>query len=460
MHPTSGDASPPRPATIADPTGIVSAASTAEPAAPAEPVEAAAATFETRNFAVLVLYQIVMRTGWIFKTESIIMPAVMDMIGGPAWLRACLPMLNRLGQSVPALFFAQRLQEMPRKKWGLAAGTSGMALSLFALASLWLLPSTGGTLWIPLVFLGLYALFFASNGISQLSWGTLQGKLIRATRRGRLLTLSDTIGAGLAILCAWTLLSMWLRPNEGDFQYIFGFAGGCSAMAAAATLLLAEPTDSRASSARLTAARQVHAAWQVLRRDAGFRRLAVVAALFGTSMMLFPHYQAIGRERLGLTMENLMGWVIVQNAGTALFSVAAGPLADRFGNRLVLRLNMLAIASLPLGALALAHAGGTGKSLFFLLFAVLGITPITFKTLNNYTLETCPPADHPRYLSTLGLCLAAPIVFSPLVGWIIDVANFETAFLIIAALLATGWLLTFGLSEPRHGPLRPPPPMG
>ena len=35
---------------------------------------------EARNFSVLTLYQILLRTGWIFKTESIIMPAVLDTI--------------------------------------------------------------------------------------------------------------------------------------------------------------------------------------------------------------------------------------------------------------------------------------------------------------------------------------------------------------------------------------------
>ena len=56
-----------------------------------------------RNFLLVSAYQIILRIGWIFKTESIIMPAVLDVIGG-GWLAAwLLPMLNRFGQSVPAL---------------------------------------------------------------------------------------------------------------------------------------------------------------------------------------------------------------------------------------------------------------------------------------------------------------------------------------------------------------------
>ena len=44
-----------------------------------------------RNFSLIAVYQVVVRTGWIFKTESIIMPAVLDVLGGSAWLRGCLP---------------------------------------------------------------------------------------------------------------------------------------------------------------------------------------------------------------------------------------------------------------------------------------------------------------------------------------------------------------------------------
>src|SRR5687768_17381462 len=43
---------------------------------------------ERHNFLTLVVYNVLMRTGWIFKTESSIMPAVLDsfeMLGTPRW---------------------------------------------------------------------------------------------------------------------------------------------------------------------------------------------------------------------------------------------------------------------------------------------------------------------------------------------------------------------------------------
>ena len=63
-------------------------------------------TDHRHNFLLLVAYQVVVRTGWIFKTESIVMPAVLDLTGAGAWMRAILPTLNRFGQTIPppALF--------------------------------------------------------------------------------------------------------------------------------------------------------------------------------------------------------------------------------------------------------------------------------------------------------------------------------------------------------------------
>jgi hypothetical protein len=96
----------------------------------------------SRNFGLAVLYMVLMRTGWIFKTESIIMPAVLDVIGGSGWLRGCLPMLNRFGQSVPPLLASDRIRNAPLKKIGLFVSTLTMGLCFLTLSVVWML--TGG----------------------------------------------------------------------------------------------------------------------------------------------------------------------------------------------------------------------------------------------------------------------------------------------------------------------------
>ena len=64
---------------------------------------------EACNTFWLECYQILLRVGWIFKTETIIMPAVLDAVVDSGLLRGLLPVLNRGGQSVPPLVFSAAL---------------------------------------------------------------------------------------------------------------------------------------------------------------------------------------------------------------------------------------------------------------------------------------------------------------------------------------------------------------
>ena len=47
---------------------------------------------ETRNLVTMAVHQVVFRIGWIFKTESVIVPAFVDAVAGPGWVRGLLPM--------------------------------------------------------------------------------------------------------------------------------------------------------------------------------------------------------------------------------------------------------------------------------------------------------------------------------------------------------------------------------
>lgn len=411
---------------------------------------------EPRNLAVLALQQIVVRVGWIFKTESIVIPAFLDSIVGTPWLRdflrGWLPMLNRLGQSVPPVLFSRRLKLMPQKKRALTACTLLMAMPFLILSGICFLTGGEGGGWLPWVFLLLYAAFFAVTGVSQLTMNTLQGKLIQPTRRGRLLMVSTGIGAPAAMVAAWLWMEDWLARPDGGFGYLFGFTGLTFLAASLCAWMLFEPEDDYCE-AHSHPFRYFTDSWQIICLDANFRRLALVAACFSTVLMLFPHYQAMGREVLGLEMKtSLMLWVVVQNAGTFLFSVLAGPLADRRGNRLVLCGLILACTTTPLLAAALAFLGSElGGPAYWLVFVPLGLTPVVFRMLNNYTLELADPVDHPRYVSTLSLCLAVPIVcFSPLVGLLISMTSFQFVFFCGAAVILVGGILTARLAEPRH----------
>lgn len=398
------------------------------------------------NFWVLAVYQMVVRTGWIFKTESIIMPAVLDLLGGGAWLRGCLPVLNRFGLSIPPIAFSRHVQTMPRKKRMLASTSLYMGGCFLLLALAWQHREAAGR-WMPLIFLSLYTFFFMCTGVNQLTLGTLNGKLVRPHRRGALMLAANTVGAAVAIGCALLLLRRWLATPDG-YVWIFGFAGSCFALTAGLALLLREPADNyqqpRASLPQLLAR-----SWRTLRADANLRRLAWISGLFGCSFMLFPHYQALAIRQLGLEHQDMLSWVVLQNAGTAVFSMLVGPLADARGNRSVLRLTLLGIILAPLLAIWLSTRSN-GAVWFPIVFLLVGLTPITLRIFQNYALEISAPKDHALYLSTLSLVVGVSVFASPLVGLLLDLAGFGPVFLATAGVLFLAWLLTWRLAEPRH----------
>jgi uncharacterized membrane protein len=416
-------------------------------------------TRQPRNLFLLAAHQIVLRVGWIFKTESVIMPAFLDQLAGAGWIRGCLPVLSRLGQGIPPLFAANYLRARRLKKRALAALAALMGIPFLVLSLAWVLSGGVGGAWMPGLFLTLYFAFFVLYGLYLVSFGTVQGKLIRPARRGYLIVLSTFWGAIPATLVAFWLMPGWLESSPRRWDYMFGFAGICFLLSGGIALMSSEPSDD-GTPPRPHRSGALSDTIRVLRDDANLRRLVCVAVLFATGLIVFPHYQAfareelvqaeVGREELGLSGVQLVVWVVAQNAAVALFSLVVGPLADRRGYRLVLRLLIFGSAAAPAFAVSLIRLPNhLGEDLFWLVFVALGIMPLVHRTLLNYALEICTPDAHARYQSVVTLGVVLPFLLSPAVGWLIDAIGFQPVFTATIVLILLSGLMTFRLDEPR-----------
>lgn len=377
------------------------------------------------------------------------MPAVMDTVAGAGWLRGILPVLNRFGQSIPPLLAAGWVTEAPFKKRILSSATIIMGFCFLILAAIW--HWTGGQAsWLWLAFLAIYGVFFVAVGILNLVLSTLIGKVVRTDRRGRLMLFANIGGASCAVVCAWYLLRQWMTPENGNFTNIFAFAGSAFVLAGIISLSLNEARDDIKREG-FSLRRILHGSFTTLKEDRNFRLLAIIGSLFGLSLTLFPHYQALGRERLNVGLDSLVPWLIAQNLGVACFSLPAGWIADRFGNRLVLRLLLCGLTIAPILALVLSSQGESAKGFFIWVFVLLGLTPVTFRVLSNYTLELAKREEQPRYLSTLSLCIAIPtMVLSTLLGLTVDYWGFTPIFVGVVTCLGIAWGLTNLLREPRY----------
>ena len=110
-----------------------------------------------------------------------------------------------------------------------------------------------------------------------------------------------------------------------------------------------------------------------------------------------------------------------------------------------------ALAVAPAIAVYFSRDEGLAKSCYFLVFLILGVTPVTIRVLNNFALELAPAESHPHFLSALSLCMAFPvIVFSQIVGWLIPVWGFDVVFMVIFGIILVGWVFSFFVGEPRN----------
>ncbi len=410
---------------------------------------------------VLVIYEIVFRIAWIFKTESVIIPAFVDALtGGSGSVRGWLPVLSRTGQSLPPLIFADRLRQQPFKRAVVAATSSLMALPTFFVVWLAWSADVAPLAWMSPAFLVAYVIFFSITGLNQLAQGTLHGKLVRPNRRGRLMWMSGVIGPILAIVAAVVLLGPWLEePGISRFVPIFSLTAGGFLLCGMLVLLIREPADSPATEPVASVRDRLKGAWWVYRGDARFRRAAHVVMLLTTIVLIFPHFQWLARVQLNLGDRQLMVWVVAQNVGVAIFSPVCGFLADRYGNRLVMRLQCALLSLVPLLALAVTGPLArkySGMPQFWMVFVLLGISPVTMRTISNYTLELVPEELHPQYLSTMRVCFLVPFLLSPVAGMVLDFFSEEPyrgavwLFGTVSAGIAIAGLLTFRMAEPRH----------
>jgi len=426
---------PPVPATV--PSASESADPTAGPSR------------ETSNLLTLAAHQIVWRVGWTFKTESIIVPAFLDNLAGQGWVRGLLPLLKYLGQSVPPVFSAETLKGVRQKKWALALLAVLASLPYLGLAGIWLAFAGEKQWWMAPLLLAIQFVFFAFYGLYLMAFGTVQGKLIRPTRRGQLLWGATFWGLFPTVLFCWWLMPGWLETPMPGYGYLFLSVGIAFLGSALVACFLREPSSGAGERAPAPT-NGVTETVRTLRRDANLRRLVALILLSGIGLVVIPHYQWFARERLGLTDANLVLFVITHTTAVSIYSLLLGPAADRWGYRLTLRLAILGAAIAPAYALCVPHLAGVGPKWFWVVFIPLGLTPLVPTLLANYALELCPPRHHPRYLSIVNLALLPPFLLSPMVGRLVDLTSFEAvAWGTFVVMLACAGL-TFWLDEPRH----------
>jgi len=403
------------------------------------------------NFFIFALNLISLRVGWIFKTETIIMPGFLYTLTDSSAIRGFLPLISRIGRSLPQFLIAHRVTNFRRKKWAFFFAAILLCVPWGLLAmSLTLMPSVNPR-FMTYIFLSVYAFHWIVNGATLLLSGTFQGKLIVAQWRGRLLAVSSLIGCLLAICAVYFLLPRWLQEGAERYALVFGSTTLFFAISSLIIPAFKEPEDAKIADA-IPFREFVFSSAKLIFRHANFRRFIYTTLLYYVSMLLFHHYTIFGIETLGIQSSNFVQLLIAQNFVNAMGSLVMGLIADRYGNRIVLR-TLIAIAGcVPWIAIGISKLpADMGIQLYWLVFAFIGFAPVTQRIITNYILEISPVEQHPQYLGTLNVIQILPLLTAPIIGWTIDKISFQPVFIAGSILIFCGALMTFHIDEPRLG---------
>ncbi|HOS42389.1 MAG TPA: MFS transporter [Armatimonadota bacterium] len=151
-------------------------------------------------------------------------------------------------------------------------------------------------------------------------------------------------------------------------------------------------------------------------------------------------------------------FLAIQTGGMIVGNALLGHLADRRGNRLLLRALALLHALVPLCAVLAGLIAGEAAPAWrvYLLFAPTffgygALLGSTWMGVTNYLLEIAPEHDRPAYIAVTN-ALNLPAIVLPMVGGLaLTAVGYTPIFLLAAAVLLGAFFLTRALPEPRAG---------
>ncbi|MDA1191012.1 MAG: MFS transporter [Candidatus Poribacteria bacterium] len=430
-----------------------------------------------RNFLAMTLYSIFMRVGWIFKTESSIIPGFVTALTGNPVLIGMFPLMSRAMRFIPQFFFLGMIEHAPRKKPIVIMATMGLTVAWLAMAAFTFFGRGLSPMWLLGAFFVCYTAGWVFTGIEQITNRVLLGQLIPVRRRGRIIAIGGPIGS-FSVLLSGPLVA-YLLSREGAFPLnyalIFGLAGTFFAVTVFAQTLFKEPVAGTGSKEPLGLGDIFRSGKELFQRDENFRRIFLIAAVQSVSMYLFTFYVAYARTwseepEFGRSLGAMLGWgLTIQNVVIGALSLVMGLIVDWKGNRVVLRQMTAVVSAVPLVMVALGRFVPLESRVYSLLliYALIGQMPVLQRIMSNYVLEIAPSDRQALYVGVWSggqtITLVAPLLIGAganlFQAWTTPKGAYEIVFVICSAFLYISFFLTWKLQEPRHStPPAPRPP--
>lgn len=418
---------------------------------------------QRKNFTLLSLQNFLFRAGWLFKTESVIIPAAARALGASNFLIGLFPMLSRFGETLPALFAARHVQPFPRKKPFLLAAALVYFLAWFTAGLLFLFVPLERRGLLLLLFMFLYVCFWINIGVYGNVYSLVMAKVIPARYRGRLVSAAGVSGGVASVILTFTVVQGILEHPFQNPLRPYALLFFCAALLFLAgfivLLFVSEPAGPGRGEKRPPLIPFIRHSFRLVAKDRNFMRFFAISSLLMLAFGLLMFYTAYAKNHLKVPDYYLAYYLGAQAASNSLGALYYGWLADRKGNRRALERICLFVSLTPVAAvLAGVLPGLPSRGLAYcVVYLLVGFNLPAYQILVNYLLETIPEEFRENYLGIYA-AMSSLFFFLPLiVGFLLDRFYYHKVFIVLGVVIGASYFLAKKLVEPRHAAERAEP---
>ena len=333
---------------------------------------------------------------------------------------AAIPFIMQLFQ-IPVIFFVEKLRR--RKAIAIIAWTLAQLLWVpMALIPLFINTPSGGAMSMLLSLMAIRGIFSATTTVS---WNSWIRDLIPQQILGRFFSRRLALATGVAIvfgLGAAFFIDFWRGqfPDENTILgYTYALLFGALFLGLASPVFMSrmpEPLMQPAPSPKPSL-------WQTLStpfRDSNFRKLMRFLLFWGfASNLAIPFFAVNMLQRMGLPLSWVIGLSVVSQLSNILFLRVWGPLADRFGSKVILSLCVSLYLFVFLGwiftTMPERHFLTIPLLVVLHIFAGIATAGVSL-TIGTIGLKLSPQGQATSYLAGSSLAVSLGAGLGPLVG--------------------------------------------
>lgn len=290
------------------------------------------------------------------------------------------------------------------------------------------------------IFLILYALFFAGDGLVVVPWLDLFGRTVEPGKRGLLLGNQQVLGGIGALLAGSAIkatLDYPLFNNNQRFSIIFGGAAIVMTLSSVAMAfsrdLPHKVVQEKANPLHYYRQMPTH-----IRSNSLFAHVALTRILSIIAAMVAPFVILFCQDLLSLEQKEVSTLIVIQIIGSLLGGFLWGKISHRLGNhRVILFSQCLALLlALSVFLLAILPVGAMPAFLLWPLVLINGVNMAAWIGFVNYTIDIVPAEERTVYMLISNL-MTFPFAFLAFLAGIIAQAFGYAPIFVISAIAAS-----------------------